>query len=257
MFTNCLATALALALAAPALAQPQTVAPSASAPGPKEDLVPVAIETSLGRIVIALDRAHAPITTANFLKYVDAHRYDGESFYRAMKIGGTGGLIQGGIRSDSRKLYPPIAHEPTSQTGIKNSAGAIAMANAGPGTARSDFFIMTTEVPSFDATAGQPGFAAFGHVVEVMDVVKAILAAPVSPTAGEGPMKGQIARAGRKDRESCSGKVTRIPRANRFSAASRIGGKAAGSAESILVSSRPRPKDCPAPSCRPPGTRKG
>ena len=191
MITKCFATALALILAAPVLAQSEAAAPTAQT-APKVDLVPVAIETSLGRIVVELDRGHAPITTANFLKYVDAHRFDGESFYRAMKIGNAGGLIQGGIRSDSRKLYPPIPHEATSQTGIKNSAGAIAMANAGAGTARSDFFIMTTEIPSFDATADQPGFAAFGRVIEGMDVVKAILAAPVSPTAGEGPMKGQM-----------------------------------------------------------------
>ena len=53
------------------------------APAPKEDLVPVAIDTSLGRIVVALDRGRAPITTANFLHYVDTHRFDGENFYRA------------------------------------------------------------------------------------------------------------------------------------------------------------------------------
>jgi peptidyl-prolyl cis-trans isomerase A (cyclophilin A) len=179
-----LLAALVAILAAPAFAQPAPVA--------NDDLVPVAIDTSAGRIVLALDRAHAPVTTANFLKYADAHRYDGENFYRAMKIGDAGGLIQGGIRSDARKLFPPIAHEPTSQTGLKNVAGTIAMANAGPGTARADFFIMTTDVPSFDATADQPGFAAFGHVVEGMDVVKAILASPVSATKGDGPMKGQI-----------------------------------------------------------------
>lgn len=178
-----LLAALAAILAAPAFAQ--TVSPA-------DDLVPVAIETSAGRIVVALDRTRAPVTTANFLKYVDAHRYDGENFYRAMKIGDAGGLIQGGIRSDARKLYPAIAHEPTSQTGIRNVAGTIAMANAGPGTARADFFIMTTDVPSFDSTVAQPGFAAFGHVVEGMEVVKAILASPVSPTKGDGPMKGQI-----------------------------------------------------------------
>ena len=178
-----LLAALAAILAAPAFAQPVS---------PAEDLVPVAIETSAGRIVVALDRARAPVTTANFLKYVDEHRYDGESFYRAMKICDAGGLIQGGIRSDARKLYPAIGHEPTSQTGIRNVAGTIAMANAGAGTARADFFIMTTDVPSFDSTANQPGFAAFGHVVEGMEVVKAILASPVSPTKGDGPMKGQI-----------------------------------------------------------------
>jgi peptidyl-prolyl cis-trans isomerase A (cyclophilin A) len=177
-----IALLLSLALAAPALAQPTA---------PQQDLVPVAIDTSLGRIVVSLDRAHAPVTTANFLRYVDAHRFDGEVFYRAMKVG-DGGLIQGGIRSSSSKLFPPIAHEPTSQTGLKNIAGAISMANAGAGTARADFFILVSDMPSLDATADQPGFAAFGHVTEGMDVVKSILAAPVSPTAGEGPMKGQM-----------------------------------------------------------------
>ena len=174
--------AFALTFARPALGQTTAA---------KEDLVPVAIETSLGRIVVALDHARAPLTTANFLRYVDAHRFDGEPFYRAMRVG-NGGLIQGGIRSDSRKLFPPVAHEPTSLTGLKNIAGTISMANAGPGTARADFFILISDMPSLDATADQPGFAAFGHVIEGMDVAKAILAAPVSPAAGEGPMKGQM-----------------------------------------------------------------
>jgi len=180
-----LLAALVATFAAPAFAQPVPAPASA-------DLVPVAIETSLGRIVVALDRGRAPVTTANFLKYVDAKRYDGESFYRAMKVGETGGLVQGGIRSDSRKLYPAIPHEPTAQTGVKHVAGAISMANAGPGTAQADFFILASDIPSFDSTAADPGFAAFGKVTEGMDLVKAILAAPVSPTAGQGPMKGQM-----------------------------------------------------------------
>jgi peptidyl-prolyl cis-trans isomerase A (cyclophilin A) len=169
--------------AAPAISQ--TVAT------PQAELIPVVIETSLGRIVVALDKTHAPVTTANFLHYVDTHRFDGESFYRAMRVG-DGGLIQGGIRSDARKLYPPIAHEPTTATGIRNTAGAISMANIGAGTARADFFILASDMPSLDATAGSPGFAAFGHVTEGMDVVKQILAAPVSATKGEGVMKGQM-----------------------------------------------------------------
>lgn len=149
--------------------------------------MPVEIDTSLGKIVVALDQAHAPLTTANFLRYVDAHKFDGESFYRAMPYG-SGGLIQGGIR-DSRKLNPPVAFESSGQTGIHNTTGAIAMAALAPGQAQSDFFIETTDIPAFD---GPSGFAAFGHVIEGMDVVKAILAAPVSPTKGEGPMKGQM-----------------------------------------------------------------
>jgi peptidyl-prolyl cis-trans isomerase A (cyclophilin A) len=162
------------------------------APAPKEHLVPVAIDTSLGRIVVALHQGRAPVTTANFLRYVDAHRLDGESFYRAMKVGSSGGLIQGGVRSDARKLFPPIAHEPTSQSGLKNVAGTISLANAGAGTARADFFILTSDMPSLDSSTDQRGFAAFGHVTEGMEVVKAILASTVSPIRGDGPMKGQM-----------------------------------------------------------------
>jgi peptidyl-prolyl cis-trans isomerase A (cyclophilin A) len=84
-------------------------------------------------------------------------------------------------------------HEPTSQTGLKNKAWTVAMANAGAGTARSDFFIMTTDIASFDAQGADIGFAAFGHVVEGQDVVTAILASPVSPTKGaENGMQGEM-----------------------------------------------------------------
>jgi peptidyl-prolyl cis-trans isomerase A (cyclophilin A) len=172
---------------------------SAQAPGANEDLVPVAIDTSVGRIVVALDRAHAPVTTANFLHYVDTHRFDGQSFYRAMHMpdgkGGDGGLIQGGITIDARKLFPPIAHEPTTQTGLHNVAGTISMANAGPGTAKADFFILLSDMPGLDANGpggDASGFAAFGHVNEGMEVVKKIWGSPVSATRGEGAMKGQM-----------------------------------------------------------------
>ena len=187
---NRIALLFSAVAAAPALGQATPAAP-ATAQAPQAELVPVAIETSAGRIVLALDKTHAPVTTANFLRYVDAHRFDGEKFYRAMHVG-DGGLIQGGITSDARKLYPPIAHEATTETGLKNVAGAISMANGGPGTARADFFILASDIPSLDDTADRPGFAVFGHVVEGMDVVKAILASPVSPTKGEGAMKGQM-----------------------------------------------------------------
>ena len=176
------------------------IAPAAAqAPEANGDLVPVAIDTSLGRIVVALDRAHAPVTTTNFLHYVDTHRFDGQDFYRAMHIpdgkGGDGGLIQGGITTDARKLFPPIAHEPTTQTGLHNVAGAISMANAGPGTARADFFILLSDMPGLDANGpggDASGFAAFGHVTEGMDVVKKIWSSPLSSTKGTGSMKGQM-----------------------------------------------------------------
>lgn len=197
MKSRFLAAALLAAFATSSSGQPQTAA--AAPPSADADLVPVAIDTNLGRIVVALDRTHAPVTTANFLHYVDTHRYDGQNFYRAMHMsddkGDMGGLIQGGIRTDARKLYAPIAHEPTSQTGIHNLAGAISMANAGPGTARADFFILLSDMPGLDANGpggDANGFAAFGHVTEGMDVVRKIWDSPVSPSKGDGAMKGQM-----------------------------------------------------------------
>ena len=178
--------ALCAMSSAPLLAATQAVAPAVTEAA-KEDLVRVALQTDAGRIVLALYRGRAPITTANFLRYVDSGRFNGEGFYRAMKYPQGGGLIQGGVNSDSRKLYPPIKHEPVSKTGIKHVAGTVSMASGGPGTARSDFFILLSDSVSFDEE-----FAAFGRIVEGMDVVNAILAAPVSATKGEGIMRGQM-----------------------------------------------------------------
>ena len=178
--------ALLLSTLAPLTLAAQTL-PSAPVEAPRDDLVWVALETEQGRIVLALDRGRAPATTANFLRYLDAKRFDGISFYRAMPYGQGNGLIQAGITKDARLLYASIKHEPPSATGLKMETGTIAMANAGPGTARSDFFILAGPITTFG-----DGFAAFGRVVEGMDVVKAILASPVSPTRGEGSMKGQM-----------------------------------------------------------------
>ena len=183
MWTRIMLLPLAL-VAVPSLAQTPAAPPAATAA--EEELVKVALETSAGRIVLALDKGRAPVTTTNFLHYIDSGKLNGESFYRAMPLS-KGGLIQGGITSDSRKLAAPIAHEPVTQTGIKHVAGTISMPNTGPGTARSDFFILTADVPYFDQS-----FAAFGRVIEGMDVVERILASPVSPTKGTGAMVGQM-----------------------------------------------------------------
>ena len=185
--------AVSALLAVPALSQ-TTPGDLNGPPVATADMAPVELDTSAGKIVVALDRLHAPITTDNFLRYVDAHRLDGETFYRALRVG-DGGLIQGGVRSDTRKLFPPIAHESTKKTGLSNTAGAIVMARLEPGTAQGDFFILASDTPAYDA--GGPGgdadgFAVFGHVVEGMDVVKKILVSPTSPTLGEGVMKGQM-----------------------------------------------------------------
>ena len=182
-----------LAAAATFIASP-VVAQTAPATASTEDLVEVQLDTQAGKIVLALDRGRAPLSTANFLKYVDAGRYDGEPFYRAVTSEGSG-FVQAGIRSDSSKLFPPVPHEPTSKTGLKSVAGAVSLARLEPGTARADFFILTTDIPGFDAGGyggDADGFAVFGHVTEGMDVVNKISASPISPTKGEGAMKGQM-----------------------------------------------------------------
>ena len=183
-----LAAAVAAILASAVLSQP--VEPPA-APAPVQEPVKVALDTSAGRIVIALDTAHAPVTSANFLNYVDGRKFDGESFYRAMPYE-NGGLVQGGITSDAAKLGPAIAHESTAATGLKHVRGAVSMASEGPGTAKADFFILTTDIPGLDATATDAGFAVFGRVLEGMDVVEKILRSPVSATKGDPGMQGQM-----------------------------------------------------------------
>ncbi|WP_375421231.1 peptidylprolyl isomerase [uncultured Sphingomonas sp.] len=178
---------------APVPAVAPTPAPS-PAPAPVA-LVRVVLTTSEGPITLALEKDRAPITTANFLRYVDSKRLDGIDFYRAMKLAPDNGLIQGGVR-DGKLLYPPIKLEPTSKTGLKHVDGTISMARAAPDSARADFFIIVGPMPSLDSQPNQPGdnagFAAFGQVTEGMEIVRRILAAPTSPTEGEGPMKGQM-----------------------------------------------------------------
>jgi peptidyl-prolyl cis-trans isomerase A (cyclophilin A) len=141
------------------------------------------------------------VTTSNFLRYVDQKRFDGTVFYRVMKLDWgeqPNGLVQGGTQWDPDRILPPIAHEPTNVSGVRHVAGAISMARLEPGTATGDFSILVSPQPGLDADprAEDPelraGYAAFGRVVEGMDVVGAIFAAPLDPDKGEGWMKGQM-----------------------------------------------------------------
>jgi peptidyl-prolyl cis-trans isomerase A (cyclophilin A) len=173
--------------AAPAKAAPE--------PAPVPDVARVRLETEAGAIVLELDGRRAPVTTGNFLRYVDQHRFDGTTFYRAVQTRGAPerGFIQGGIRRDHRRMFPPIDHEPTSETGLRHVEGAISMARSEMGAgAIGDFFITTAAMPSMDAREGKPGYAAFGRVVEGMATVRRILAAETVPNAGRGAMRGQM-----------------------------------------------------------------
>lgn len=177
---------------------------AAPAPIPYTDFPRVALNTDMGTIVLELDAKHAPITTANFLKYVDQKRFDGIVFYRVMKLPygePPSGLIQAGVRYDPKRVLKPIAHEPTSQTGVLHKAGAISMARFAPGTATGDFSILLSDMPGLDADAKNPdpdaaaGYAAFGHIVSGMDVALKIFGAPIDPAKGEGILKGQMIAA--------------------------------------------------------------
>lgn len=183
------------------LAAPLVLGAAQASPPSSPETVEVALNTERGTITVALDAERAPITTANFLRYVDQKRFDGIVFYRAMRVQWgeqPNGLIQAGTQGDPKRVLKPIAHEPTSQTGVLHKAGAISMARYAPGTATGDFSILLSDMPGLDADPRSEnpeqvaGYAAFGRVVSGMDVVRAIYDAPLSPTKGEGVMKGQM-----------------------------------------------------------------
>jgi peptidyl-prolyl cis-trans isomerase A (cyclophilin A) len=160
---------------------------------PTPGYVRVAIETSVGTIVVAADTKRAPRTSANFLTYVDDGRFDGVTFYRAARRKSNPGLglIQGGIDTDARRSLPPIPHEPTSRTGIRHLDATLSMARPNrPDSAMGNFFITIGATPNMDARGSYIGYAAFGHVVAGMDVVKKILSVPTC--CGSGPMRGQM-----------------------------------------------------------------
>jgi peptidyl-prolyl cis-trans isomerase A (cyclophilin A) len=176
-------TALAaILLTAPLLAGSGAAQPSASAPH-------VVVQTEMGAIEIEVDTAHAPITAANFLKYVDAMHYNGGTFHRTVKMDNQPDnqikieVIQAGVNPDRAKEgFPPIALERTNKTGLLHKDGAVSMARGAPDSATSGFFICINDQPSLDFGGrrnpdGQ-GFAAFGRVVRGMEVVRRIQQAP-------------------------------------------------------------------------------
>ena len=156
----------------------------------------VALVTDLGTITVRVEDKRAPITATNFLRYIDAKRLDGFKFYRSTKSWGPANqLIQAGNRGDARRNFAAIAHEPTTVTGLTNCKGALSMARLNPGDATSDFFLLLSDIKGFDADApggDGAGFAVFGEMVGGADVAEAIFNAPISPTAGEGVMVGQM-----------------------------------------------------------------
>ncbi|MDE3213365.1 MAG: peptidylprolyl isomerase [Bacteroidota bacterium] len=151
----------------------------------------VKIETNFGDIIVQLFPDKAPATVANFLKYVDAGYYKNGSFYRVLKAedepsaGFKSDLIQGGIWQTKSKLQaglPGITLETTKETGILHRDGTISMARSGPNTATTEFFIVIGDQKDYDyggdANTDGQGFAAFGRVVDGMDIVRDIHSQP-------------------------------------------------------------------------------
>jgi peptidyl-prolyl cis-trans isomerase A (cyclophilin A) len=183
------------ALAAAVLAVAATGVPQAPE---RQGGTVVVFETEKGTIEVAVDAGRAPVTAANFLRYVDAGFYDGGTVNRAVRPDNT-------IRHDvpiqviqfqidaarEREAFAPIPLERTSVTGLRHVDGTLSMARLGPDTATGSFSIVIGDQPEMDFGGrrnpdGQ-GFAAFGRVVRGADVIKAIHASPTGQTGPYGP----------------------------------------------------------------------
>lgn len=151
----------------------------------------VLLQTHLGDIEIEIYEKAAPITAANFLRYIDEGRFEGATFYRTVRLDNQPDndikieVIQGGLKDDAHpQSLPPIEHETTQKTGIRHRDGVISMARNEPGTATLEFFICIGDQPELDFGGrrnpdGQ-GFAAFGRVIRGMEVVRKIHSQPAN-----------------------------------------------------------------------------
>jgi peptidyl-prolyl cis-trans isomerase A (cyclophilin A) len=151
-----------------------------------DDRPVVVLDTTAGRITLELDRARAPITVDNFLKYVDSGFFDGLVFHRVIP----GFMIQGGgmneqMQEKTEGARPPIVNE--AKNGLSNARGTICMARTSdPNSATAQFFINTVDNAGLDfPNPDGNGYTVFGKVTAGMDVVKKIEA---TPTTTRGPM---------------------------------------------------------------------
>jgi peptidyl-prolyl cis-trans isomerase A (cyclophilin A) len=161
----------------------------------------VTLDTAAGEIDVAVFVDKAPLSAADFLRYVDRGLYDGGAFYRVVRADNDHGtpqieVIQGGLL-DEAKALPPIAHETTRDTGVTHTDGTLSLARGAPGTGGgAAFFICVGAQPALDfggtRNSDGQGFAAFGRVVRGMDVVRKIQAMPADVQSSSEYMKGQV-----------------------------------------------------------------
>jgi len=146
----------------------------------------VELRTRFGVIRIEVDTVHAPRTGANFLRYVDEGRYADASFYRVRREEaelmqeGTA-IVQGGLwYADTTRLLPPIPLESTRETGLLHVDGVVSLARFGVDSGRGEFFVVIGDQPHLDDRGpASRGYAAFGRVVEGMDLVRDIQRLPL------------------------------------------------------------------------------
>jgi peptidyl-prolyl cis-trans isomerase A (cyclophilin A) len=175
------------------------LAPAAGAQQPS-GIVRVTIQTEIGTIELAVDSARAPISAANFLRYVDAGRYEGGRFHRTVTMANQPAndvkieVIQwSAAPRGTREAFPPIELERTNRTGLKHLDGTISMARGGPNSATSDVFICIGDQPELDfggkRNADGQGFAAFGRVTSGMDIVRRIQNSPANGQRLDPPVR--------------------------------------------------------------------
>lgn len=208
----------AAALAATALAAAAGAAPRENGPFPvsrgpaqaDERSVPVVFETPRGEIEVALLPDRAPVSVAQFLRYVDGGHYAGATLYRATRIaaGAAFDIVQGGLRrlpmltgptgeAEGEPPFPPIPHETTDETGLPNERGVLAYARRDPGTANSEFFFNLGPNRVLDTGVDTPGrdgfgYATFGRVTRGIEVLDAIQQLPTDAPTEVEVVRGQI-----------------------------------------------------------------
>ena len=145
----------------------------------------IQIETTLGEIILELDREKAPISVDNFIQYAHSGHYDGTIFHRIIQ----GFMVQGGGMTTDMLEKPtgePIVNEATNR--VKNKTGTVAMARTSEvNSATAQFFINTENNASLNHTGETPedfGYAVFGQVVDGMDVVYTIEQKATAMVAG-------------------------------------------------------------------------
>jgi cyclophilin family peptidyl-prolyl cis-trans isomerase len=169
MLTEAMAAACMLVLVLTGMVQ------AADTPAVDTAPVKVLVKTSMGDVTLELDRAKAPLSVANFVRYAESKHYDGTIFHRVIP----GFMIQGGgftAEMQQKPTQPPVKNE--AGNGLKNLTGTVAMARTNVvDSATAQFFINAKDNAFLDHRDETPagfGYAVFGKVVGGMDVVKKI-----------------------------------------------------------------------------------